>query len=44
MLQANIKKKMEKGTWQTQPEEHTTPDLGVVSSSPTIGHKDYLNK
>lgn len=25
------------GSWRAQSEEHVTPDLGVVSSSPSLG-------
>ena len=32
------------GAWPAQLVEHTTPDLGVVSSSPHIGHREPTSK
>ena len=32
------------GTWLTQLVEHVTLDLRVMSSSPQVGHRAYMNK
>lgn len=38
-----LKNDLLRGAWLTQPEEHAIPDLGVMTSSSTLG-VDYLIK